>query len=175
MPGYKPQVKSESGEMVDIPIAATYDENGNRLTEQYVSTIAQTFTDEEKAQARKNIGAASESAAGGRKYLHQIGLFVKENSANSAYYNAVVSFYAILDDEKPVTAKTMGKRLGNGSIFPCIGGFYSTSNTAAPQTASFVRLTDSNNYFYIHSSGGNGPLYYPTENIKSFYDWVVEL
>lgn len=34
MPGYKPQVKTNSG-MVDIPIAATYDEDGNNIVTTY--------------------------------------------------------------------------------------------------------------------------------------------
>lgn len=55
MPGYKLQVKTNSG-MVDIPIAATYDENGKKFQEEYVSVSPQTFTEEQKAQARANIG-----------------------------------------------------------------------------------------------------------------------
>ena len=55
MPGYKPQVKSESGDMVDIPIAATYDENGNRFIEQYLTAVKQTLTNEQKTQVLKNI------------------------------------------------------------------------------------------------------------------------
>ena len=55
MPGYKPQVKTNSG-MVDVPIAATYDENGKNFQEEYVSVSPQTFTEEQKNQARINIG-----------------------------------------------------------------------------------------------------------------------
>ena len=55
MPGYKPQVKTNSG-MVDIPIAATYDENGKKFQEEYVSVSPQTFTEAQKNQARINIG-----------------------------------------------------------------------------------------------------------------------
>lgn len=55
MPGYKPQVKTNSG-MVDVPVAATYDENGKKFQEEYVSVSPQTFTEEQKAQARANIG-----------------------------------------------------------------------------------------------------------------------
>lgn len=36
MPGYKPQVKTNSG-MVDIPIAATYDENGDNIVATYAT------------------------------------------------------------------------------------------------------------------------------------------
>lgn len=36
MPGYKPQVKTNSG-MVDIPIAATYDENGDNIAATYAT------------------------------------------------------------------------------------------------------------------------------------------
>ena len=123
-------------------------------------------------------GLKGESSAGGRKYMHQIGLFVADNSAASDYYNAVVSFVAILDDAKTVTKNTMGTRLGKGSIYPCIGGFYSTSTTATPQTASFVRFENSdfaNEYFYIHSSYSREGLSYRTKDIEYLYDWVVEL
>lgn len=95
MPGYKPQVKSTNGDMVDIPIAATYDENGNRLTEQYVSTIAQTFTDEEKAQARANIGAA-DASGGAKVYRHFISYALYSTS-----YSAVFSFEIFSTDADP--------------------------------------------------------------------------
>lgn len=96
MPGYKPQVKSESGEMVDIPIAATYDENGNRLTEQYVSTIAQTFTDEEKAQARANIGAADASSSS-KKYRH----FIRIQKNGTFFGDSACAFYFIIINDSP--------------------------------------------------------------------------
>ena len=102
MPGYKPQVKSENGDMVDIPIAATYDENGNRITK-YVSTMAQTFTEEEKAQARANIGAAG-ATGGGSIYTHTIfvgtarsGTWFSFNSTHSEEFQTFNDFAAWLD------------------------------------------------------------------------------
>lgn len=35
MPGYKIQEKIANGEMVDLPIAATYDDAGNKIQEYY--------------------------------------------------------------------------------------------------------------------------------------------
>lgn len=85
MPGYKPQVKSENGDMVDIPIAATYDENGNKFNEQYVSIAAQTFTEEQKAQARANIGAVSAEEAAPTYYDHYLHFYHAIRSEEHIY------------------------------------------------------------------------------------------
>ena len=85
MPGYKPQVKSTNGDMVDIPIAATYDENGNKFNEQYVSIAAQTFTEEQKAQARANIGAVSAEEAAPTYYDHYLHFYHTIGNKNHVY------------------------------------------------------------------------------------------
>lgn len=102
MPGYKPQVKSESGEMVDIPIAATYDENGNKFDEQYVSIATQTFTEEQKAKARANIGAVSADEAGVKVYYHNL---VGKTSRSVAY------FAVATNTAEPFTSSSLNKWL----------------------------------------------------------------
>ena len=117
MPGYKPQVKTNSG-MVDIPIAATYDENGNRITK-YVSTITQTFTDEEKAQARANIGAAD--AAGGKTYRHLVRMQADKSKYAPKSGEGFALWFEFIDgDPTAVTIDNIFERL-DGKSFRCKG------------------------------------------------------
>lgn len=128
MPGYKPQVKSESGEMVDIPIAATYDENGNEI-KKYVSTFSQTFTDEEKAQARKNIGAA-DASGGGKVYRHTI-MFggSSRKSGGSTIKVAIAGIVeAFLKTGEALTPDTVGAAL-NGKTLSGRGEYHETGTS----------------------------------------------
>ena len=123
MPGYKPQVKTNSG-MVDIPIAATYDENGNRITK-YVSTITQTFTDEEKAQARANIGAAD--AAGGKTYRHTIIFGGSDRKSGGSTIKVAIAgiVEAFLKTGEALTPDTVGAAL-NGKTLSGRGEYHET-------------------------------------------------
>ena len=166
-----PGQDGKDGVTPDITVTATVDDTTGTPSVQ----VTKGGTTEDPTFNLAFSGLKGESAAGGRKYLHQIGLCVADNGAGSDNYKAVVSFCAILDSATPLTAKTMGKRLGNGSIFPCIGGFYSISTTAPTQTASFVRFENSNDYFNIHSTYRREGLSYRTKDIEYLHDWVVDL
>lgn len=121
MPGYKPQVKSESGEMVDIPIAATYDENGNEI-KKYVSTFSQTFTDEEKAQARANIGVA-----GGKVYRHCVSMrFLASNR-----HSASISFDLYINTPTPITSSNIFEIMGGIKVVT--NGVYFSPTSSAPE------------------------------------------
>ena len=170
MPGYKPQVKSENGDMVDIPIAATYDENGNKFNEQYVSIAAQTFTEEQKAQARANIGAAS----GSKKYMHNVLMRVSDgrSSSNST---AIIAFSAILDVSTKITASNIYSLLGHESLYPCTGGVYDGQGINLGPAACIYFHTS--NYFQVWSGryGDYTHVFARPGNIETIHDSVKEI
>lgn len=75
MAGYKIQAKKTDGSLVDIPLAATYDDTGKKLSEEYVQTNdlgdkcvlydeTQSLSSDQKAKARANIGITGTGADG---------------------------------------------------------------------------------------------------------------
>ena len=75
MAGYKIQAKKTDGSLVDIPLAATYDDAGKKLSEEYVQTNdlgdkcvlydeTQSLSSDQKAKARANIGITGTGADG---------------------------------------------------------------------------------------------------------------
>lgn len=137
MPGYKPQVKSENGDMVDIPIAATYDENGNRFTEKYVSVAAQTFTEEQKAQARANIGVA-----GGKVYRHCVMVRLKkESSSSGALLYSCFSFDVYLSTATPLTEDTIRDAMPNTAIVPTNGKYMREGDESSIADIAYVIFT----------------------------------
>ena len=142
MPGYRPQVKSENGEMVDIPIAATYDENGNEI-KKYVSTFLQTFTEEQKAQARANIGAVSASETVTTLYDHYIKAYSKYTSGNIEY---IFTFVIRTKDKTPFTFDSLIQWLKDRNFYfyssTFGGGTYKDLNFFFPLFFSFLSNDD---------------------------------
>lgn len=156
--------------MVDIPIAATYDENGNKFDEQYVSVAAQTFTEEQKAQARANIGAAS----GSKKYMHNVLMRISDGKGPNNC-TAVIAFSAILDVATKITASNIYSILGAKSLYPCTGGVYNAEGSNLGPAACIY--FDRSNSFqvwsgrygeYVHTFARPG-------DIKTIYDSVKEI
>lgn len=171
MPGYKPQVKTNSG-MVDIPIAATYDENGNRITK-YVSTIAQTFTDEEKAQARANIGAAG--AKGGKTYRHCVQIIAKGTSKRTNF------FFDFIDaDSAKITADTLLDRL-DGKMMIVTGGSAASGDMVYKAVAFLVdssRSSPYNVFSVFDSVTSSGVCYmekYEESDVSQVNDYIQEM
>lgn len=138
MPGYKPQVKSKNGDMVDIPIAATYDENGNKFDEQYVSIDTQTFTEEQKAKARANIGAVSASEIVTTLYDH----YIKINVNSNGVINDIVTFVIRTKDKTPFTIDSLYQWLYDRGFYYNVstfgGGNYNQVKFFFPLCSSFL-------------------------------------
>ena len=152
-----------------LPINTTYAKTATLGDKCILYTTTQSLTEEQKAQARANIGAASDSSTGG-KYLHQVTV---SNGTTFMY----ASFIFVSDDQTEISRSNVMEKL-DGKSFVCINGRQVTSGAAR----SVVRVSTSNSQnaiiTYIDTIFGTGKLettyFYGSDDIV-VYDSVAEL
>ena len=123
-----------------MPINTTYAKTATLGDKCILYTSAQSLTEEQKAQARANIGAASDSSTGGKVYRHCVQVIASGTNKQTIF------FFDFVDaDSAQITVDTLLDRL-DGKMMIVAGGSATSDNTVYKAVAFLVDSSRSSPY-----------------------------